>query len=112
MDQDTSRDQQTRAHLVRLYMELSQPQRDAMSELLCAAEAAEVVGMPAAPISPAPSELPVGVASAETLAARHLRLGKTQPAILAHTLRLPAAIIALGLAAPETADWSQRSPIR
>ncbi len=112
MDQDTSRDHQTRAHLVRLYVELSQPQRDAMSDLLRAAGAADVVGVRAAPSSQAPSEPSADASSAEALAERHLRLGQTQPAALAHTLRLPAAIIALGLAAPEDADWSQRSPIR
>ncbi|HEV2403977.1 MAG TPA: hypothetical protein VGR88_00910 [Ktedonobacterales bacterium] len=111
MDQDTSGDQQTRAHLVRLYMELSQPQRDTMSELLRAAGAADVVGAQAASSSPAPSEPPAAAANAEALAARHLQLGQTQPTILAHMLRLPAAIIALGLATPEDADWSQRSPI-
>ena len=111
MDQDTSRDQQTRAHLVRLYMELSQPQRDAMSELLCAAEAAEVVGMPAAPISPAPSEPPVGAASAETLAARHLRLGKRNPLSSLTRCACPPRSSRWVWRA-ENADWSQRSPIR
>jgi hypothetical protein len=102
MDLDTSGDQQTRAHLMRLYAELSWPQRDAISEALRAADAQ------ATPHTSSTTEPPADDSSAEALAARHLRVGQTQPAALARALRLPVAIIALGLAAPEDADWSKR----
>jgi hypothetical protein len=105
MDLDTSGDQQTRAHLMRLYAELSWPQRDAISEALRAADASDAQ---ATPHTSSTTEPQADDSSAEALAARHLRVGQTQPAALARALRLPVAIIALGLAAPEDADWSKR----
>ncbi|HKV83432.1 MAG TPA: hypothetical protein VJN88_02680 [Ktedonobacterales bacterium] len=97
MDQDTSEDQHTRARLVGLYAGLSQAQRDAIGELLRAVEDAD----------PPDTEQPVVAVSAESLAEWHLRLGLTHPDALARALRMPAAIIALGLAAPDDADWSR-----
>lgn len=97
MDQDTSEDQHTRARLVGLYTGLSQAQRDAIGELLRAAVQADA----------AFTEQPIVAANAGALAEWHLRLGQMNPGALAHALRMPAAIIALGLAAPADADWSR-----